>query len=125
MSAKNGLERSGTVTRSLPDRSVLKFFAVALGTYPSNSTAFITRRRVLSETIFGRLRTRDTVAVETRARLATSKMFGVEGSAIRPHNNTASALSRGTSCGRNGRNGLPSGHSQVLRCGPHSQGGNR
>src|SRR5262249_39979683 len=120
MSAKNGLERSGTVTRSLPDLSVLKFFAVALGTYPSNSTAFITRRRVLSETIFGRLRTRDTVAVETRARLATSEMFGVEGSAIRPHDNTASALSPGHWIGGNG---FPFGHSQMLRCGPHSHGG--
>src|SRR5215471_1197015 len=93
MSAKNGLERSGTVTRSFPDRSVLKFFAVALGTYPSNSTAFITRRRVLAETILGRLRTRDTVAVETPARLATSRMFGVEGSAIQPHDNTAPGMS--------------------------------
>src|SRR5215831_12558580 len=94
MSAKNGLERSGTVTRSLPDLSVLRCFAVALGTYLSNSTAFITRRRVLADTIFGRLRTRDTVAVETPARFATSKMFGVEGSAIRPHDNTASGMSR-------------------------------
>src|SRR5438067_242342 len=92
MSPKNGLERSGTVTRSLPDLRVLRFFAVALGTYPSNSTAFITRRRVLAETIFGRLRTRDTVAVETPARLATSRIFGVEGSVIRPHDNTASVL---------------------------------
>src|SRR5262245_12485304 len=91
MSARNGLERSGTVTRSLPDLSVLRFFAVALGTYPRNSTALITRRRVLAETILGRLRTRDTVAVETPARLATSKMFGVEGSAIRPHDNTVRA----------------------------------
>src|SRR5215475_10291249 len=95
MSAKNGSERSGTVTRSLPDLSVRRFFAVALGTYPSNSTAFITRRRVLAETILGRLRTRDTVAVETPARLATSIMFGVEGSAIRPHDNTAPGMSPG------------------------------
>src|SRR5262249_34622952 len=95
MSAKNGLERSGTVTRSLPDRSVLRFFAVALGTYPSNSTAFITRRRVFAETMLGRLRTRDTVAVETPARLATSTIFGLDGSAIRPHDNTALGLSPG------------------------------
>src|SRR5215510_13054573 len=92
MSAKNGLERSGTVTRSLPDLSVLRFFAVALGTYPSNSIAFITRRRVLAETTFGWLRTRDTVAVETPARLATSKIFGFERSAIRRHDNTVTGL---------------------------------
>src|SRR5262247_3107562 len=92
MSAKNGLERSGTVTRSLPDLSVLRFFAAALGTYPSNSTAFITRRRVLAETILGRLRTRDTVAVDTPARLATSEMFGVEGSAIHRDDNTCWVL---------------------------------
>src|SRR5262249_24057293 len=95
MSAKKGLERSGTVTRSLPDRSVLRFFAVALGTYPSCSTAFITRRRVFGETIFGRLKTRDTVAVDTPARLATSNMFGLEGSGIHRDDNTCWDLSRG------------------------------
>jgi hypothetical protein len=33
-----------------------QMLAVALGIYPSDSTAFITLRRVLAETIFGRLR---------------------------------------------------------------------
>src|SRR5437879_2513014 len=76
ISEKNGFAISGTVTSSLPDLSVLRFFAVAFGTYPRRSTAFITLRRVSRDTMSGRLNTRETVAVETPAFRATSKIFG-------------------------------------------------
>ena len=72
MSEKNGFEISGTVTSSLPVRDVRRFFAVELGMYPSTSTARSTFSRVLMETTFGLLRTRDTVEGDTPARLATS-----------------------------------------------------
>src|SRR5215471_14305880 len=87
MSEKNGFERSGTVTRSFPERKVRRFFAVAFGTYPRSSTAFMTLRRVPGATMSGRLSTRDTVAVETPARLATSKMFGIAESFIGSNDN--------------------------------------
>src|ERR1700738_4533001 len=74
ISEKNGFAISGTVTRSLRVVSVRRLLAAALGEYPSWCTAFSTRRRVASETFSGLLSTRDTVAVETSARAATSWM---------------------------------------------------
>src|SRR6516225_5413695 len=91
---KNGFEISGTVTRSLPDRNVRRFLPAAFGTYPSNSTAFITLLRVRGLTISGRVSTRDTVAVETPARFATSKMLDGEGSGIDGNHNTPFYLLR-------------------------------
>ena len=72
MSAKKGFEMSGTVTSSLRERSVRRCFAAELGVYPRVSTARSTFRRVSSATMSGRPSTRDTVAVETPARRATS-----------------------------------------------------
>src|ERR1700679_501050 len=79
MSEKNGLAMSGTVTRSFRVLSVRRLFAEALGEYPSLSTAESTRRLVSSETFSGALRTRDTVAVETPARAATSRIVVILG----------------------------------------------
>ena len=69
---KNGLEMSGMVTSSLRVRRVRRFFAAELGVKPRRVIAAITRRRVAGATMSGWLSTRDTVAVETPARLATS-----------------------------------------------------
>src|SRR3981081_1226466 len=74
ISEKNGFAISGTVTSNLRVVSVRKLLAAALGEYPSWCTALSTRRRVASETFSGLLSTRDTVAVETSARAATSWM---------------------------------------------------
>src|SRR5882762_457507 len=79
ISEKNGLAMSGTVTRSFRVLNVRRLFAEALGEYPSLCTAESTRRRVPSETISGELRTRDTVAVETPARAATSRIVVILG----------------------------------------------
>ena len=72
ISEKNGFEMSGTVTRSFPVREVRRFLAVEFGMYPRMSTALSTLSRVLMDTTFGWLRTRDTVDGDTPARLATS-----------------------------------------------------
>src|SRR5215467_11635633 len=79
---KNGFEISGTVTSSFPDFSVRRFLPAALGTYLRSSMARMTLRRVLGATTSGRLKTRDTVAVETPARLATAWILATEDSAI-------------------------------------------
>src|SRR5262249_47234399 len=52
--------------------------ATEFGAYPRRSTAFSTRTRVSGDTTSGRLRTRETVAVETPARLATSRMLDID-----------------------------------------------
>src|SRR3984893_12058155 len=77
ISEKNGFAISGTVTSNLRVVSVRRLLAAALGEYPSWCTAFSTRRRVASETFSGLLSTRETVAVETSARAATSWMVGI------------------------------------------------
>jgi hypothetical protein len=56
----------------LPERRVRKCFAAEFGEYSRTLTACNTLRRVCGETMSGRLNTRETVAVETPARLATS-----------------------------------------------------
>ena len=63
---------SGTVTSSLRVRSVRRFFAAAFGVKPRRVMAAMTLRRVAGATMSGWLSTRETVAVETPARLATS-----------------------------------------------------
>ena len=74
---KNGLAMSGTVTSSFFVVRVRRLFAAAFGEYPSCCTALSTRRRVASETFSGELRTRDTVAVDTSACAATSRIVGI------------------------------------------------
>src|SRR3954471_11536650 len=66
---------SGTMTRILPDLAVRRCLPAEFGTYPSCVTACITLRRVAGATASGRDNTRDTVAIDTPARLATSKML--------------------------------------------------
>src|SRR6202163_2355448 len=73
---KNGLAMSGTVTRSLRVLNVRRLLAAAFGEYPSCWTALSTRRLVVSVTFSGLLRTRETVAVDTSAAAATSRMVG-------------------------------------------------
>src|SRR5215831_13647258 len=81
---KNGFEMSGTVTSSFPDLSVRRFLPAEFGTYRRISIARMTFRRVRGATTSGLLKTRDTVAVETPARLATAWILATEDSAI-PH----------------------------------------
>src|SRR6266850_8510199 len=66
---------SGTVTSSRRVRSIRRFFAVAFGEYPRRWTAAITLRRVAGATTAAFDSTRDTVAVDTPAVLATSLIF--------------------------------------------------
>src|SRR5512132_2919380 len=82
ISENNGREMSGTVTSSLRLRSMRRFFAAAFGAYRRRSTAARTLRRVSGATIDGLLKTRETVAVDTPARLATSKMVATVRSII-------------------------------------------
>jgi hypothetical protein len=63
------------MTRILSDRCVRKCFPAALVVYPNCVIACRTLRRVAGATASGRDTTRDTVAIDTPARFATSKMF--------------------------------------------------
>src|SRR5687768_5395350 len=73
---KNGFEMSGTVTSSLRVRSVRRLLAAEFGVEPRASTARCTRWRVAGATTAGWVSTRETVAVETPARLATWWIVG-------------------------------------------------
>src|SRR4030095_15768930 len=79
ISEKSGREISGTVTRRRRVRSIRRFFAVAFGAYPRRSTAAMTRRRVAGATTAAFDSTRETVAVDTPALLATALILATMG----------------------------------------------
>src|SRR5690606_10424363 len=72
MKEKNGLLMSGSTTMMVAVRLMRRLRAETLGSYPSFLTAAATRRRVSGRPASGELRIRDTVAVDTPARRATS-----------------------------------------------------
>ncbi len=65
---------SGTTMPRLQVRPRASELAAAWGAYRSSSAAVMTRRLVSSATARGWVKTRDTVAVDTPARAATSRM---------------------------------------------------
>ncbi len=74
-SVKNGFAMSSTTRARKRLRPIRSCRADSLRTYPSSSMASCTRRRLVSVTVSGRLRTLLTVPMETPARAATSLML--------------------------------------------------
>src|ERR1700733_11369815 len=74
-SGKNGFVMSDTISPRIRLRPETSERACVLGKYRSSSIAFQTRLAVLGSTSEGLLIVRDTVAVETLARRATSWIF--------------------------------------------------
>src|SRR5579871_462743 len=75
MSKKNGFSRLETITPMVRLLPPARLRAWRLGWYFNSRMAFITRARVLVLTTLALFKTRDTVAVETLARRATSSRF--------------------------------------------------
>ena len=72
--AENELAMSGTTMPRLPVRRRASERATGCGRYRSSSAASSTRRRVSGATASGWVNTRETVAGETPARAATSRI---------------------------------------------------
>ena len=72
--AENELAMSGTTMPRLPVRRRASERATGFGAYRSSSAASSTRRRVPGATASGWVNTRETVAGETPARAATSRI---------------------------------------------------
>src|SRR5690242_8016857 len=75
MSKKNGFSRLETITPRVRLLPPARLRAWRLGWYFNSRMAFITRARVLVLTTLALFKTRETVAVETFARRATSSRF--------------------------------------------------
>src|SRR5690242_12507842 len=75
MSKKNGFSKLETITPTVRLLPPARLRAWRLGWYFNSRIAFITRARVLVLTTLALFKTRDTVAVETFARRATSSRF--------------------------------------------------
>ena len=81
IAGKNGSEKtrlsdSETTSAIVSVRRVTRLRAARFGTYPSRLIAFSTALRVSGRTFGERLTTRETVAVDTSARRATSSSVG-------------------------------------------------
>jgi hypothetical protein len=74
---KSGFETSGNKSASVFEFDELIFFAKLLETNPSSSIACCTFTKVVGATISGRLRTLETVPIETRALRATWRTLTV------------------------------------------------
>lgn len=70
--ASSAASNPGKYSPSTPVRRSARPLALPLGTYPSAATASSTRSRVTGRTASGERSTRETVAIETPARSATS-----------------------------------------------------
>jgi hypothetical protein len=84
MGVKKELSSVGTTSATMPLLPRARWRAALLGMKPSAAAASRTRATVAPDTISGRLSARDAVALDTRARAATSASVATRAPSGRP-----------------------------------------